>query len=85
MNADVTTIVISDPALLAKIAAATGRIVFEGPNGNFIQTVDTVPTARPARKIPCPFTDEQLAEFSKNRTGRPLEDILRDLKAKYGE
>jgi hypothetical protein len=32
-----------------------------------------------------PFTDEELDERSKVRTGRPLADIINDLEAKYGK
>ncbi len=32
-----------------------------------------------------PYSDEQLAEWSKVRTGRPLADIIRDLEAKHGK
>ncbi len=74
-----TTIVISDPDLLAKLSAASGRIAFQDPSGELVKTVDTV-----AGKLPpgfkIPFTDEQLAEFSKQRTGRPIGDVLKNLK-----
>jgi len=31
-----------------------------------------------------PFSDEELELFGKNRDGRPLADILRDLREKHG-
>ncbi len=80
----ITTIVITDPELLARLAAASGRIVFQGPGGDPVKTVDTV-----SGKLPpgfrIPYTDAQLAELSKHRTGRPIGDVLKDLKEKYGE
>ena len=38
----VTKIVIIDPELRAKLAAAEGQIIFEGPTGDPVKTVETV-------------------------------------------
>jgi hypothetical protein len=50
----VTKIVITDPELRTKLAAAEGRIIFEGPNGDPVRTVK-----RPAPVLivqtSCPF------------------------------
>ena len=41
-----------------------------------------VPTFDPAEwEIETPFTEQELKEASQQRTGRPLADILRDLRA----
>ena len=41
-----------------------------------------VPAFDPAEwEIETPFTEEELQEASQQRTGRPLADILRDLRA----
>lgn len=82
----VTTITITDPELLAKLAAADGQIIFRGPAGESVKTVETVPFGKPPPGFKIPFTDEQLAEFSKHRTGgRPIGEVIKELKEKYGE
>jgi hypothetical protein len=81
----VTTIVITDPTLLAQIAAAQGQIVFRGPTGNTIKTAEVVANQDLLAKYKCPYTEEQLAEFSKQRTGRPIGEVIKELKEKYGE
>jgi hypothetical protein len=83
MNA-VTKIVITDPELLAKLATVNGQIVFQTADGHHIRTMEPIAGATPAN-FKCPFTDEQLDELSKQRSGRPLKAILDDLKQKYGE
>jgi hypothetical protein len=80
----VTTIVISDPDLLAKLTTASGQIVFQTADGHHVRTVEPVAIGT-AAKFNSPFTDEELDEFSKERTGRPLDVILKDLNQKYGE
>jgi hypothetical protein len=80
----VTTIVITDPELLAKLAAAQGRIVFQGPTGDTVKMAEVVSDKLPPG-FKIPFTDEQLAEFSKHRTGRPIGEVIKELKEKYGE
>ncbi len=81
----VTTIVITDPELLAKLAAADGRIVFQGPAGDTVKTAEVVAGSKFPPNFKIPFTDEQLAEFSKHRTGRPIGEVIKELKEKYGE
>jgi hypothetical protein len=83
MNA--TTIVIHDPDLLAKLAAADGRIVFQGPAGEPVKTVETVSTTKFPPGFKIPFTKEELDERSKDRTGRPLGDVIKEFEEKYGE
>jgi len=79
------SITITDPALLAQLAQASGTTALRDPSGRVIGTFQVLPpnTLPPGFKIP--FTEEQLAEFSKQRTGRPVGDVLKDLKDKYGE
>ena len=80
-----TTITITDPELLAKLAAAEGQIVFRSPGGDTVKTVETVPFGKPPAGFKVPISDEELERRSRERTGRPLADILKDLKAKHGE
>lgn len=80
----VTTIVITDPKLLDELAAAIGQIVFQTADGRHVRTVEPIALGTPAA-FHCPFTDEELDELSKERSGRPLAAILEDLSKKYGE
>lgn len=79
----ITTIVVSDPELLMKLASAKGQIVFQTADGNHVRTVEPVMNGTPA-SYKCPFTDAELDKFGKERTGRPLDAILKDLSQKYG-
>lgn len=80
-----TTIVISDPAVLAQLTQATGPIEFKDPAGNVVATVEAVPFGKPPPGFKVPFTEEEMAEFRKERTGRPLADILKDLQERGGK
>jgi len=80
----VTKIVISDPELRSQLLAANGQIVFEAPDGHHIQTVETVRAVRTNSGFTIPFTDDELDQFSKERDGRSLDEILTDLKQKHG-
>jgi hypothetical protein len=77
------SIVITDPALIAALDAATGTVDLTDPSGRFLATV-TLPYGKLPPGVESPFTEEELAERRKQRDGRPLADILRDLKEKYG-
>ena len=81
----VTTIVINDPELLAKLAAAEGQIIFQGPTGDSVKKVETVPPEKLPPGFKIPFSDEELARRSLERTGRPIGEVLKELKEKYGE
>ncbi|MBY0514134.1 MAG: hypothetical protein K2P78_09520 [Gemmataceae bacterium] len=85
MNPAVTTIVITDPEVLAKLAAADGQIVFQGPRGEHVRTVSPVPFGKLPPGFKVPFSDEEMARRRQERTGRPIGDIIKDLKEKYGE
>ena len=79
------TITISDPALLAQLADVAGDVELRDPTGRVVGTFLQPDFGKPPPGYKIPFTDEQLAEFSKQKTGRPLADIMRDLREKYGE
>jgi hypothetical protein len=80
----VTTIVISDPDLLAKLTSAAGQIVFQTAEGHHIRTVEPIASSTPA-KFNCPFTDDELDRLCKDRVGRSLKSILDDLKQMHGD
>ena len=79
----VLTIVISDPEVLARWAAAEGAIILRGPNGECLRRAGLVPGKLPAGSK-SPISDEEFEEARKQTGGRPFAAILRDVKQKYG-
>lgn len=57
-----TTVVISDPELLAKLAASDGLIVFRGPDGKCVRLAEPVPPGQLPAGIKSPFSDEEIEE-----------------------
>lgn len=78
------SITITDPTLFAQLLAAQGPVEVRGPSGEYVGTFQPFDGKLPPG-VRSPFTDEQLAEFRKQRTGRPLADILKDLRERHGE
>jgi hypothetical protein len=62
----VTTIIISDPELLAKLAAADGQIVFRNPTGETVKTAEVVPYGKLPPGVKSPITDEEFEEARKS-------------------
>ena len=60
-----TTVVISDPELLAKLAASDGLIVFRGPDGKCVRMAEPVPQGQLPAGIKSPFSDEEIEEARK--------------------
>jgi len=60
----VTTITITDPQLLAQLAAEDGPIVFRGPTGDTVKTLAPIPYGVPPAGVKSPVSDE---EFEKAR------------------
>jgi hypothetical protein len=74
-------ITITDPQLLAQLAAAEDVVELTDPTGRIVaRTINYWPGKLPPG-VKSPFTDEERAEMRKQRSGRPLKDILRDLEA----
>lgn len=61
----VTKIVITDPELRAKLAIANGQIIFEGPNGESVTTVETVNSGKLPPGVKSPFTDAEMEQARK--------------------
>jgi hypothetical protein len=55
----ITTIVISDPELLAKLASAEGQIVFRAPSGDTVKTAEVVADGTPPPGVKSPISDEE--------------------------
>jgi hypothetical protein len=80
-----TTITITDPELLAKLAAAEGQIIFRGPTGEAVKTVATVPYGVPPPGVKSPISDAEFEEARKQTGGKPLAEILKRLQAGDGK
>jgi len=76
------SITITDPALLAQLRQAGDLVELKDPDGNVLGTFAVEGRGQLPPGVKSPFTDEQRAEMRKERTGRPLKDILRDLPAR---
>ncbi len=83
--ATVTTIVIDDPELIAKLAAAEGQIVFRSATGQDVRTVETVPFGKPPPGFKIPLSDEEMERRRLEKSGRSLAEILKDLETKHGK
>ena len=80
----VTKIVVSDPELLAKLAAANGQIIFEGPTGDPVKTVETVPFGALPPGVKSPISDEEFEEARKQPDGSPLSDVWKRIHERFG-
>ena len=76
------SITISDPVLLAEIGRLSGIVDVNDPQGHIIAALTIPDEGKLPPGMKSPFTDEEMAERRKDRTGRPLADILRDLEAR---
>jgi hypothetical protein len=76
------SITITDPALLAQLRQTADVVELKDPDGNVLGTFANEGRGRLPPGVKSPFTDEQRAAMRKERTGRPLKDILRDLGAR---
>ena len=78
-----TTITITDPKLLAQIAAADGQIVFRGPAGEHVKTTTVDDGAKPPGGK-SPFTNEQIEEARKQTGGSSLTEVWKRIHERYG-
>ena len=81
---DAMSITITDPALLAQLRQASGMVDLKDPAGTVIGRVFVERAAAPPG-MKSPVSDEEFEEARKQTGGRPLADILHDLRRKYGE
>ena len=79
-----TAITITDPAVIEQVRHSDA-IELRGPDGRVLGRfhveagVEPEGMFLPPPGFVSPFTDEQRREFRKQVSGRPLEEILRDL------
>ena len=76
------SITITDPALLEQFLNAEGKVDVTDPDGIPIGFFSTEGLFKLPPGVKSPFTDEEMAERRKDKTGRKLADIMRDLEAR---
>ena len=76
------SITINDPELLDKLRNAEAALEFVDPDGRALGTFAATEFGRLPPGVVSPFTEAEMAERRKNRTGRPLAEVLRDLQAR---
>ncbi|MFL5340892.1 MAG: hypothetical protein ACJ8F7_12160 [Gemmataceae bacterium] len=76
------SITITDSALLEQLDRAAGPIELKSPDGRLLGQFIAAGSCKLPPGVTSPFTEEQLAERRKDRTGRPLVEILRDLQCR---
>jgi hypothetical protein len=79
-----TTITITDPELLAKLAAAEGQIIFRSPSGEAVKTVETVARGVPPPGVKSPISDAEFEEARKQPDGLPLTEVWKRIHERYG-
>ena len=79
----VTTIVITDPDLLSKLAAAKGQIVFRGPSGDTVKTAEIVANGTPPPGVKSPISDEEFEEARKQPDGSPLAEVWKRIHERH--
>ena len=77
-------VTINDPELVAILERATEKFEVTDPTGRILGTFTLEGTGRLPAGYQIPFTDAEIEERRKVRTGSPIKDILHDLREKYG-
>jgi hypothetical protein len=78
------SITITDPLLLAQLAGVTGTIELRDEAGTLVgQFQQRYPGALPPG-VKSPISEEELVELRKQRTGKPLAEILKRLEGSQG-
>jgi hypothetical protein len=74
------SITISDPALLAQLAAIQGEVELMDPSGRTVAKATREWDGKLPPGVKSPLSDEEFARLKESsRSGRRLADILRDL------
>jgi hypothetical protein len=76
------SITISDPNLLAQLRQADDVVELKDPDGKVLGRFRVEGLGKLPPGVKSPFTDAERAEMRKERSGRPLKDILRDLESR---
>lgn len=75
------SITVTDPTLLSQLTAGV-EVELHDPSGNVLGVFVPHRLGKLPPGVKSPFSEAELAELRKQRTGRPLSDILRDLEAR---
>ena len=73
------SVTITDPKLLEHLRHVGEAVDLVDPDGRVLGVFSTAEGGRLPRGIVSPFTEADMSERSKNRSGRPHADILREL------
>ena len=76
------SITITDPGLVAQLRQAGNAVELKDADGNVLGQFSGEDLCQLPPGVQSPFTDEERVEMRKQRTGRPLKDILRDLEGR---
>jgi hypothetical protein len=79
------SITITDPTLLAQLAAAPGFVELRTPDGRVIGTFFLDGYGVPPPGVKSPVSDEEFEEARKQTGGKPLVEILKRLQAGDGK
>jgi hypothetical protein len=75
------SITVTDPTLLSQLTTGV-EVEVKDPAGKVLGVFVPHGLGRLPPGVKSPFSEAELAELRKQRTGRPLSDILRDLEAR---
>jgi len=78
---DIPTVTVTDQALIAQLTVDSSVELKDG-SGHRLGVFVPNGLGKLPPGVKSPFTDEELTELRKQRTGRPLADIFRDLEAR---
>lgn len=79
------SLTISDPELLAKLAAAPGFIEIRDPGGRVVGTFFLEGYGKAPPGVKSPISDERFEETRKQTGGKPLVEILKQFQKGDGK
>jgi hypothetical protein len=74
------SITVTDLALLTQLRQTADVVELLDPDGNVIGTFAAGESGQLPPGVESPFSESELAELRKQKSGRPLADILADLR-----
>ena len=80
----VTTVVITDPDLLARLAATDGPIAFCGPDGKQVRLAHPEPAGAASAGLRSPISDEEFQKRRAQPDGSPLAEVWKRIREKHG-